>query len=126
MNRNDKQYGPPLQKKERKDLGVLATFTEVYCRGHHEGDKNPFDAAAFGLPPLGFERYRLCTECRDFLAYAVERRLKCPLDPKPTCKHCHVHCYRPEHRERVREVMRYSGKALIMRGRLDLLWHYFF
>ena len=43
-----------------------------------------------------------------------------------TCKHCHVHCYRPGHREKVREIMRFSGRHLILRGRLDLLWHYFF
>jgi hypothetical protein len=42
------------------------------------------------------------------------------------CKHCKIHCYRPDYREKVREIMRYSGKALIKRGRLDLVWHYLF
>ncbi|NOR49648.1 MAG: hypothetical protein GQ530_01275, partial [Desulfuromonadales bacterium] len=40
--------------------------------------------------------------------------------------HCPVHCYAPEQREKVREIMRFSGQYLIKRGRLDLLWHYFF
>jgi hypothetical protein len=42
------------------------------------------------------------------------------------CKHCKIHCYRPDYREKVREIMRYSGKALIKRGRLDLVCHYLF
>jgi len=75
---------------------------------------------------VSLERYVCCTQCRDFLLYAIERRLNCPLEERPVCKHCQIHCYRPEYREKVREIMRYSGKALIKRGRLDLLWHYLF
>lgn len=115
-----------LTRREVKDLKVLALFTSVYCDAHHDGEKGPFDAESQALPDLGVHRRAFCGECRDFLAYALTRRLKCPLDPKPTCKHCHVHCYRAGHREKVREIMRFSGQRLIRRGRLDLLWHYLF
>lgn len=112
---------------EGKDLKVLALFTEVYCREHHrEIPRAPFLPAAFGLPEMVPRRPRLCSECQEFLAYALGRRLRCPLDPKPACKHCTVHCYRPGHREKVREIMRFSGQHLIKRGRIDLLWHYLF
>ncbi len=113
-----------FDRKELKDFKVLALFTSVYCREHHAGGRSPLV-----LPseiPLRLEKYPVCGECRGFLAYAIERRQRCPLDPKPTCKHCHIHCYRPGHRERVREIMRFSGQYLMRRGRLDLLWHYFF
>lgn len=56
----------------------------------------------------------------------LEVRLRCPLDLKPVCKHCPVPCYRPGYREQAREIMRFSGKYLMRRGRLDLLRHYFF
>jgi len=115
-----------LTPKERKDLKVLALFTAVWCEAHHAGEKAPLAPSDSALAGLGLERRPLCADCREFLVYAIARRIKCPLDPKPTCKHCHVHCYRPGHRERVREIMRFSGKHLIRRGRLDLLWHYFF
>ncbi|NIQ94097.1 MAG: nitrous oxide-stimulated promoter family protein [Desulfuromonadales bacterium] len=115
-----------LTRKEAKDLKVLALFTSVYCHAHHDGEKRRFDAEALDLPDLGVRRRTFCDECRDFLAYALTRRIKCPLDPKPTCKHCHIHCYRDGHREKVREIMRFSGQRLIRRGRLDLLWHYLF
>ena len=115
----------PLTEKENKDLKILALFTSVYCKGHHN------DRSVDTLKPdethlQGVQKYQYCSECREFLLYALERRVRCPLDPKPICKHCTVHCYRPGHREKVREIMRYSGKALILRGRLDLLWHYLF
>ena len=57
--------------------------------------------------------------------HGVKKRLACPLDPKPTCKSCHIHCYTPEQRQKIREIMAYSGRRMIMRGRLDYLWHYF-
>jgi hypothetical protein len=117
---------PILTRKERKDLKVLALFTAVYCGVHHSDERVLLETGDPGFQGLGLEQHRLCADCRDFLLYAFTRRLRCPLDPKPVCKHCHVHCYRPGHRERVREVMRFSGKHLIRRGRIDLLWHYFF
>ncbi len=116
----------PLTRAELKDLGVLAQFTSVYCRVHHAGDKAPLGEDEAGSAGPGLKNYPLCAECREFLSYAISRRLRCPLEPKPVCKHCDVHCYRPGHREKVRQIMRFSGKYLIMRGRLDLLWHYFF
>lgn len=113
-----------VTRKEKKDLKILALFTSVYCRDHHQEERSPLTTLPDSLKRL--ERYQYCAECRDFLEYAIERRLKCPLEEKPVCKHCTIHCYRSGHRERVREVMRYSGKTLIRRGRIDLLWHYFF
>jgi len=113
-----------LTRKERKDLKVLALFTSVYCAAHHSAPRRPIADFPAGLSSLG--RYHCCAKCREFLLYAIERRLKCSLEPKPTCKHCHVHCYRRGHREKVRGIMRYSGRALIRKGRFDLLWHYLF
>jgi len=98
-----------LTDKEIKDLKVLDQFIRVYCRGKHRSKKGT-----------------LCSECSALLDYAHMRRKKCPLDPKPACKHCPVHCYAKAQREKIREVMAYSGKHLLLRGRLDLLWHYFF
>ena len=116
-----------LTRKEIKDLRVLAQFTSVYCRVHHpDQEKLPLEQDVSGVSALKVHKYPVCDECREFLYYAIERRLRCPLDPRPICKHCPVHCYKPDYRQKVREVMRFSGKYLMKRGRLDLLWHYFF
>ena len=113
-----------LTKRELKDLKILALFTSVYCQEHHTEPNAPLQVTERALQTLPLLRYPVCHDCADFLAYAFERRLRCPLEDKPACKHCPVHCYKPGHRERVREIMRFSGKRLIRRGRLDLLWHY--
>ena len=116
----------PLTRREIKDLKILAHFTATWCRARHQEPRAPLRPEGPEQELLGLHRFPLCTCCRDFLAYAMARRLHCPLDPKPSCKHCPVHCYRPGHREQVREIMRFSGRRLLLRGRLDLLWHYFF
>lgn len=95
-------------KGKEKDRYIVEQFIGIYCQGKHHTAKGT-----------------LCPECADLLAYAEERLRRCPQDPKPDCKHCTIHCYRPAYRERIREVMRYSGKRLIFKGRLDLLRHYF-
>ncbi len=123
MKQNPNQF-PPLTAKEKKDLKILALFTSVYCRDHHCEERTGLTDLPAQLASL--QRYHCCSRCQEFLLYAIERRLNCPVDEKPSCKHCKIHCYRSGHREHVREIMRYSGRALIRRGRLDLLWHYLF
>lgn len=94
---------------QEKDIRVLETFIGCYCRNKHKSAKGS-----------------LCAECSELLRYATMKREKCPLDPKPSCKHCHVHCYGKVQRAKIKEVMAFSGRHLMLRGRLDLLWHYFF
>jgi hypothetical protein len=96
-------------QKQEKDLKVLSTFIGTYCRGKHQSPKG-----------------ELCQSCTELLDYARLKRRKCPLDPKPSCKHCTIHCYAKAQRAMIREVMAYSGRRLLLRGRLDLLWHHFF
>jgi len=115
-----------LTGKELKDLKVLLQFTSVYCRAKHNGHKGIVETAEGELQRLPLGKYPVCNECAELLLYAFERRLRCPLEDKPVCKHCPVHCYKPGYREKVREIMKFSGQYLIKRGRLDLLWHYFF
>ncbi|KIH75516.1 Nitrous oxide-stimulated promoter [Geoalkalibacter ferrihydriticus] len=123
---NTPPFTSGLHPKEIKDLRILAQFSSVYCCVHHAGPKQFLAAREEWGGKIDLSPFPLCANCREFLGYAIERRLRCPLDPKPICKHCHIHCYRPGHREKVREIMRFSGKYLLKRGRLDLLWHYFF
>ena len=105
---------------------MLLQFTSVYCKANHESGKTFIQTDEPALRDLPFDKFAVCDECREFLLYAFDRRLRCPLEEKPACKHCQVHCFKPGHREKVREIMRFSGQYLIRRGRLDLLWHYFF
>ena len=111
-----------ILKRKKNDIKLIGKFVEVYCAGKHgERGKQPFPL------PEDLRERRLCEECAQFMAYAVARRLKCPLEAeKPSCKHCHTHCYAKPQLAKVREIMEYSGKKLMLRGRLDYIWHYFF
>ena len=56
----------------------------------------------------------MCPKCRELLEYAHARLDRCRYgEGKPTCKKCPIHCYRPEMKERVRMVMRWSGPRMM-------------
>jgi len=110
-----------------KDNRILAEFIKIYCSHRHkDAPREPWVNRGGFEVDLGVEPPELCADCSDLLSYSVARRNHCPQDPKPTCKNCEIHCYAPEYRSRIREVMRFSGKRLILHGRLDLLLHYLF
>jgi hypothetical protein len=77
---------------------TILAMIRIYCRAHH-GDA-----------------VELCDECCELRDYALARLGKCPFGPdKPVCSKCPIHCYRPEMRDRVREVMRYAGPRMTLR-----------
>lgn len=68
----------------------------------------------------------LCSSCRNLMDYALLRLDKCPFgEKKSTCRQCPVHCYKKDMRERMCEVMRYSGPRMIIYHPLDALRHLF-
>jgi hypothetical protein len=57
----------------------------------------------------------LCSECAALDAYARQRSDKCPfMETKTFCSNCKVHCYKKDMREKIREVMRFSGPRMII------------
>ncbi|OGT97669.1 MAG: hypothetical protein A2079_05680 [Geobacteraceae bacterium GWC2_48_7] len=111
-----------ITKHQKKDIKLIGKFVEVYCIGKH-GDT----ARKLFILPGGAGERIFCQECFSFMEYAIAKRMKCPLETeKPSCKHCRIHCYASEQREKVREIMGYAGRKLMLRGRLDYIWHYFF
>jgi len=74
---------------------TLQAMIRLYCRQNHNSDS-------------------LCVECSQLWSYAEERLDKCPFGvEKPTCQNCTVHCYKPEMRQRIKEIMRYAGPRMI-------------
>ncbi len=109
------------------DLKTLVKFVEVYCDGNHpEADRVAVDLKTHDLKELTGKQPRLCPDCQKLLAHALVKRTVCPMDPKPQCKHCPNHCYAPTYRQKIQEVMKYSGRKLVMRGRVDYLLHLLF
>lgn len=57
----------------------------------------------------------LCPQCLELLEYARTRLSRCPFgENKTTCRLCLVHCYKPEMKKRMQEVMRYAGPRMLL------------
>lgn len=85
-----------VQTKREREKAIVSQMITLYCRKKHHTEKE------------------LCAECAELAAYAVERSDKCPfMETKTFCSNCRVHCYKPMMREKIREVMRFSGPRMI-------------
>ena len=79
-----------------EEKSVVEQMVRLYCR-KHEGHA------------------QLCQQCQALLDYAHSRLARCRYgEHKPTCRQCPTHCYRPEMKERIRMVMRWSGPRMIL------------
>jgi hypothetical protein len=116
-----------LTTKKEKDLRVLADFVEIYCREkHRDATRSAFPIRDERLESLSRGRdLTLCQECEKLLNHGIAKLLQCRQDPKPMCKKCKIQCYAPGYRQKIREVMKFSGLYLVRHGRLDLVLHYF-
>jgi hypothetical protein len=111
----------------KRDLKTLALFIRIYCRSKHaQRPKSPVRLKTHNIETIARGPVELCPECTKLLAHDFVKRSRCPMNPKPACKHCPSHCYHPDYRARIREVMKYSGRHLVLSGRLDYLFHLLF
>ena len=61
---------------------------------------------------------------QELLDYAYFRLDKCPFkDNKKFCSKCKVHCYKPEMRQQIKNVMRYSGPRMLFKHPILLFKH---
>ena len=94
----------PRMKRERK---TIEEMIGVYCHYHHGGTED-----------------KLCADCSQLLDYALLRLKYCPFqEGKTTCGNCPRHCYKPDMRERVRQVMRFAGPRMIWTHPLLAIGH---
>lgn len=84
-----------LNKREReKETVSLMIF--IYCRKKHKTKEG------------------LCKQCQMLNDYARMRSDKCPfMETKTFCSNCKVHCYKPDMRQKIKEVMRFSGPRML-------------
>jgi len=89
-----------LEKKTTKpenEKQVVGFMIALYCKGKH-GSKNG----------------ELCPECEAVYQYAAHRVDVCPyMATKTFCSNCRTHCYKPDVRDSIRAVMRYSAPRML-------------
>ena len=79
-------------EEERK---VVELMIKLYCEKKHKNKE-------------------LCNDCNELLEYVNLRLNKCPFgDQKTFCSNCKIHCYKPIMRDKIKEVMRFSGPRML-------------
>ena len=95
------------QAKLEREKDIVVYMIGLYCRAYHA----PADGD-------------LCPACAELAAYACERSDRCPhKETKTFCQNCRTHCYRPEMRERICEVMRYAGPRMAFHRPIAAIRH---
>ncbi len=91
-----------------REARTIEAMIGIYCRAHHG------------------KRDSLCPQCEELRDYARKRLACCPFGHgKPVCAKCKVHCYTPEMREKISEVMRFASPRILFSHPLltfDHLW----
>ena len=78
-----------IADKREREKRLVSQMIALYCKKlHHTGKTG------------------LCSECKALSDYPF-------METKTFCSNCKVHCYKPEMRERIRKVMRFSGPRRI-------------
>nr|WP_034860415.1 nitrous oxide-stimulated promoter family protein [Enterococcus caccae] len=84
-----KNTGPKIQEEKR----TIRAMIDIYYKNHEATKINK-------QMLLSYSHLRL-----DVCRFGEE---------KPTCKQCPVHCYRPDYKEQMKQVMRYSGPRMLL------------
>ena len=76
---------------------------------------------------LYYKKHGTDQERLDLKTYAALRTSKCPfMETKTFCSNCRVHCYKPEMREKIRAVMRYSGPRMLLKHPILTIKHLYY
>ncbi len=95
-----------VQTKREREKVMIAQMIALYCRKMH-GEKSG-----------------LCASCTALLEYAKNRSDHCPfMETKTFCSNCRVHCYQLVMRQKIREVMRFSGPRMIVHHPIMVIRH---
>ncbi|MFC1994182.1 nitrous oxide-stimulated promoter family protein [Chloroflexota bacterium] len=106
----------------------MRNFISIYCRENHRSSNRSILRLKDNRvrQALGNKGLVLCQDCGRLFLHSITKLLMCPYNPKPMCKKCETHCYAPGYREKIRDIMKFSGWYMIKHGRLDLILHYYF
>ena len=94
------------QTKREREKRMVSQMIALYCRKKHH------------------TRGDLCPQCAALDAYAKMRADKCPfMETKTFCSNCQIHCYKPDMRAKIREVMRFAGPRMILHHPVAAIRH---
>lgn len=103
----DHRMDQSVDRKREHEKQLVAQMITLYCNKKH-----------------GTPKGERCAECAELESYARTRADRCPfMESKTFCANCKVHCYKPDMREKIREVMRFAGPRMILTNPLIVVQH---
>ncbi|NCC78438.1 MAG: hypothetical protein EOM07_02395 [Clostridia bacterium] len=90
--------------KTKSEIGILKDMIGIYC--------------------AGMDHKKPCRQCDALFTYAEKKSMSCPHEGRRVfCSICSVHCYDEIHREKIREVMRYSSRRYFLKHPVKTFYH---
>lgn len=96
-----------MPRKIQMERDTVEKMISIYCKGKHKSNSE------------------VCSECRKLINYSKDRLENCRLGAdKPACGRCKIHCYIPEMRAEIIDVMRYSGPKMLVLHPIMTFYHF--
>ena len=89
-----------------REKHIIEVMVKIYCKKKHKSNG------------------KLCEECLELLDYSKKRLDKCMFgNEKSYCQKCPVHCYKKDMKEKIKDVMRFSGPRLLFYNPIEFFKH---
>ena len=100
----DAHYSSKLNILRHKEKLSVSYMIALYCKKMHKDCDRDC---------MGYCRELICIDCADLDSYACLRTDKCAhMLTKSSCSNCKTPCYKPQMRQKIKQVMRFSGPRM--------------
>lgn len=90
-----------------KEKNTVSLMIRIFCEKHERNST-------------------LCMDCQELEAYSHERLDRCRYgEGKSSCKRCPTHCYKPQMKRIICDVMRFSGPRMLLYAPMEAIRHLF-
>lgn len=111
---SDEEYR--IYKKRENEKKTMLCMIEIYCMNNHK-EYHKFYNKTFGGK-------NICKECENIYNYASIRTDKCKfIDTKTFCSACSSQCYNKDMKEKIKNIMHFSGKRMLFHHPIIALKH---
>ncbi|WP_455520983.1 nitrous oxide-stimulated promoter family protein [Parvimonas micra] len=94
-----------IEKKRDREKKVISEMVKLYCRKNHK-------------------KRELCDECKEVLNYSLKRIDNCQcVETKLFCSSCKFSLYSPRDKEKVKQIMKFSGPRILFHHPLLVISH---